>query len=70
VPADPASTSSQVVDLRCHILPKVDGPATLDETLKMARLCVEDERADDLRGRAVQVLARLRADAVKKPHGK
>ena len=32
-----------MVDLHCHILPKVDdGPATLDETLKMARFCVED----------------------------
>jgi protein-tyrosine phosphatase len=34
---------SHMVDLHCHILPKVDdGPATLDETLKLARFCVED----------------------------
>jgi protein-tyrosine phosphatase len=32
-----------MIDLHCHILPNVDdGPATLDETLKMARFCVED----------------------------
>ena len=32
-----------MVDLHCHILPKVDdGPATLDETMKMARFYVED----------------------------
>jgi hypothetical protein len=32
-----------MVDLHCHILPNVDdGPATLDETLTMARFCVED----------------------------
>jgi protein-tyrosine phosphatase len=32
-----------MVDLHSHILPKVDdGPATLDETLKLARFCVAD----------------------------
>ena len=32
-----------MVDLHCHILPKVDdGPATLDETLTLARFCVAD----------------------------
>jgi protein-tyrosine phosphatase len=32
-----------MVDLHCHILPKVDdGPETLDEALRLARFCVED----------------------------
>jgi protein-tyrosine phosphatase len=32
-----------MVDLHCHILPNLDdGPETLDESLRMARFCVED----------------------------
>jgi len=32
-----------MIDLHCHILPGVDdGPSTLDESLRMARFCVED----------------------------
>jgi protein-tyrosine phosphatase len=32
-----------MVDLHCHILPAIDdGPATLDESLQLARFCVED----------------------------
>jgi protein-tyrosine phosphatase len=32
-----------MIDLHCHILPRIDdGPQTLDESLRMARFCVED----------------------------
>ena len=37
------NNSDPMIDLHCHILPKVDdGPATLDEALQMARFCVAD----------------------------